>query len=76
MATKELIAEIRAAASSLTTAADAAENGDVIAAVNGIEDALFRTESILGRLQQLDPTERENDEIRPFATGAPSDAQE
>ena len=52
MPTKELIAEIHAAAASLVTAAAAAENGDLAAAEIGIEDALFRTESLLGRIRQ------------------------
>jgi hypothetical protein len=47
MPLKEMIAEIHAAASSLVTAAAAAENGYLAAAEIGIEDALFRTESLL-----------------------------
>ena len=49
---QELVAEIRAAASSLVTAAAATENGDLAAAELGVEDALFRVESLLGRLRQ------------------------
>ena len=49
---QELVAEIRAAASSLITAAAATENGDLAAAEIGVEDALFRVESLLGRLRQ------------------------
>lgn len=52
MPTNEMVAEIRAAAASLITAAGAAENGDVAAAEIGIEDALFRTESLLSRIRQ------------------------
>ena len=52
MSLSELAAEIRAAASSLVTAAAAVENGDFAAAENGVEDALFRTESLLSRLRQ------------------------
>jgi hypothetical protein len=48
----EMIAEMRAAASVLMTAADNAENGDLIAAGIAVEDSLFRTQSILGRLRQ------------------------
>lgn len=47
----ELIAEIRAAATSLLMAAAAAENGDVTEAEIGVEDALFRVQSILPRIQ-------------------------
>jgi hypothetical protein len=52
MPLKEMIAEIHAAASSLVTAAAAAENGDLAAAEIGIEDALFRAESLLSRIRQ------------------------
>jgi hypothetical protein len=52
MPMKELVAEIRAAAASLVTAAAAAENGDLAAAEIGIEDALFRSESLLSRILQ------------------------
>ena len=52
MPTNEMISEIRAAAASLITAAGAAENGDMAAAEIGIEDALFRTESLLSRIRQ------------------------
>lgn len=51
MSKEELVAEIRAAASSLVAAA-AAENGDLSAAEIGVEDALFRTQSLLPRIQQ------------------------
>lgn len=54
MPLKEMIAEIHAAASSLVTAAAAAENGDLTAAEIGIEDALFRTESLLSRIRQIE----------------------
>jgi hypothetical protein len=54
MPLKEMIAEIHAAASSLVTAAAAAENGDLAAAEIGIEDALFRTESLLSRIRQIE----------------------
>ncbi len=49
----ELSAEIRAAAASLLTAAAAAENGDVTEAEIGVEDALFRVQSILPRIQAV-----------------------
>jgi len=52
MPMNEMIAEIRAAAASLITAAGAAENGDLSAAEIGIEDALFRAESLLSRIRQ------------------------
>ena len=52
MPMKEMVAEIRAAAASLITAAGAAENGDIAAAEIGIEDALFRSESLLSRIRQ------------------------
>ena len=52
MTHQELVAEIRAAASSLVTAAAATEHGDLAAAEIGVEDALFRVESLLGRLRQ------------------------
>jgi len=53
MALEELVAEIRAAAASLVTAAAAAENGDLAAAEIGVEDALFRAESLLGRIRTM-----------------------
>lgn len=51
MTNNEMVAEIRAAAASLVTAAGAAENGDLAAAEIGIEDALFRTQSLLSRIR-------------------------
>lgn len=54
MPSKELIAEIRAAAASLITAAGAAENGDITAAEISIEDALFRAESLLSRIRKYE----------------------
>ena len=53
MSIHELVAEIRAAAGSLLTAAVAAEEGDLAAAEIGVEDALFRAQSILPRLQSV-----------------------
>lgn len=53
MSNAELVAEIRAAAASLKTAAGAAEVGDFAAAQIGIEDALFRAHSLLRRVQQI-----------------------
>jgi len=53
MPLKEMTAEIHAAASSLMTAAAAAQNGDLAAAEIGIEDALSRAESLLSRIRQL-----------------------
>ncbi len=52
MSRDELVAEIRAAASSLVTAAAATENGDLAAAEIGVEDAQFRVHSLLNRLRQ------------------------
>ena len=52
MPINDMMAEIRAAAASLITAAGAAENGDLAAAEIGIEDALFRSESLLSCLRQ------------------------
>lgn len=52
MSKEELVAEIRAAAASLITAAAAAENQDFAAAEIGIEDALLRAQSLLRRIQQ------------------------
>ncbi len=49
MGTPELVAEIRTAASTLSTAADAAQSGDLAATAIAIEDVLFRVESILSR---------------------------
>ncbi len=53
MSNYEIIAEIRAAAASLVTAAGAAENGDFAAAEIGIEDALFRAQSLLSRIRHV-----------------------
>ena len=50
----ELAGEMKAAASSLVTAAAATESGDLMAAVIGVEDALFRVESLLARLRQAE----------------------
>ena len=52
MSKDELVAEIRAAASSLMTAAAAAQNEDFAAAEIGVEDALFRAQSLLRRIQR------------------------
>jgi hypothetical protein len=52
MPINELVGEMRAAAASLVTAAGAAEHGDLAAAEIGVEDALFRVQSLLGRLRQ------------------------
>jgi hypothetical protein len=71
VALQELIAEIRAAASSLTTAADAAESGDLVAAEIGIEDALFRTESILSRIRQTQIPPETDDNPPPSTNGQP-----
>lgn len=49
----ELVAEMKAAAASLVTAAAAAENGDLAAAEIGLEDAMFRTQSLMARIQQV-----------------------
>jgi hypothetical protein len=71
VALQELIAEIRAAASCLTTAADAAESGDLVAAEIGIEDALFGTESILSRIRQTQMPPDTNDNSPPSTNGKP-----
>jgi hypothetical protein len=63
MSREELVAEIRAAASSLVTAAAATENGDLAAAEIGVEDAQFRVESLLSRLRQA----QMNPEVSPPA---------
>jgi hypothetical protein len=68
MPMKEMVAEIRAAAASLITAAGAAENGDIAAAEIGIEDALFRSESLLSRIRQGEFT----DTVEPPPGGAPN----
>ncbi len=47
MSVNEMVAEIRAAAFSLSSAANAVDSGDLTAAEIGIEDALFRVESLL-----------------------------
>jgi hypothetical protein len=52
MSKDELVADMRAAASSLVTASAAVENGDLAAAEIGVEDALFRSQSLLRRIQQ------------------------
>jgi hypothetical protein len=52
MSHNELIGEMRAAATSLVAAAVATENGDLAAAENSVEDALFRVQSLLARLKQ------------------------
>ena len=56
MSKDELVAEIRAAAASLITAAAAAENGDFVAAEIGVEDALFRAQSFVARVRQAQGT--------------------
>jgi hypothetical protein len=53
--TPELVAEIRTAASTLSTAADAAQSGDLAATAIAIEDVLFRVESILSRIRLIEP---------------------
>lgn len=58
MIDKEMVAEIRAAAESLATAAAAAENEDLAAAEIGIEDALFRGQSLLNRMRQKQADEQ------------------
>lgn len=56
MSKQELIAEIRAAAASLTMAAAAIEEGDHVAAEISVEEALFRTQSLMGRIQDPQQT--------------------
>jgi len=64
----ELVAEMKAAAASLVTAAAAAENGDFAAAEIGLEDAMFRTQHLMARIQQVqlaprvDPPRSETDQ--------------
>lgn len=53
MSKAELVAEMRAAAASLVLAAEAAENDDCAAAEIGVEDALFRVQSLIGRVQAM-----------------------
>lgn len=48
----EIVAAIRAAAASLVNAAGAAESGDLAASEISIEDALFRTQSLLARIRE------------------------
>lgn len=48
----EFIEEMKAASASLVTAAGAAETGDLAAAEIGVENALFRVQSLLGRIRQ------------------------
>jgi len=67
-----MTAEIHAAASSLITAAAAAQNGDVAAAEIGIEDALFRAESMLSRVRQLQAAGDEGLQA-PFTRTAPEE---
>jgi hypothetical protein len=56
MSVNEFAGEMRAAASNLVIAASATENGNLRAAEAGVEDALFRVESLLSRLQiELNP---------------------
>jgi hypothetical protein len=68
---EELVAEIRAAAASLVTSAGAAENGELAAAEIGIEDALFRVQSVLSRVQSIltspppEPTPKPGDDPSP-----------
>lgn len=49
----ELVGEMKAAAATLLTAAAAVENGDLATAEIGVEGAIFRVESLLGRLRQF-----------------------
>lgn len=51
MSSDELVAEIRAAAASLISSATAVDNGDLTAAEIGLEDALFRVQSVLARMK-------------------------
>jgi hypothetical protein len=63
----ELVAEMKAAAASLVTAAAAAENGDFAAAEIGLEDAMFRTQHLMARIQQVQLVPRVDP--RPSETG-------
>ena len=62
----ELVAEMKAAAASLVTAAAAAENGDLAAAEIGLEDAMFRTQYLMARIQQVQLAPRT--QLRPSET--------
>lgn len=73
MRTPELVAEIRTAASTLSTAADAAQSGDLAAAAIAIEDVLFRVESILSRMRRIEPPPDQGG-TPPVTNGRSSDA--
>ena len=69
----ELVAEIRTAASTLSTAADAAQSGDLAATAIAIEDVLFRVESILSRIRLMKPPADQGG-TPPVTNGRSSDA--
>lgn len=69
MANNEIVAEIRAAAASLVTAAGAAENGDFVAAEIRIEDALFRAQSLLSRIRQVPSSDQVQSRTPPGDAG-------
>jgi hypothetical protein len=52
MSKHELIAELRAAAASLNLAGVSVQSEDFVQAELAIEDALFRTESLLARVRE------------------------
>jgi hypothetical protein len=58
MSKEELMAEMRSAAASLTMAAAAIERGDYVAAEISVEEALFRTQSLMGRVQQAQQSQQ------------------
>jgi hypothetical protein len=53
MTKNELLAEMRAAAAGLETAAGAVDSGDLAAAEIGIEDASYRSEKLISGLRNL-----------------------
>lgn len=71
MSYEELVAEMRAAAASLTMAAAATKAGDFIAAEISIEDALFRTQSLMGRVQEAQREQQQPTASAGYHVGEP-----
>jgi len=71
MSKEELVAEIRAAAASLTMAAAAAQRGDYTAAEIILEDALFRTQSLMGRVQEAQRAPQQSTASSGYHIGEP-----
>jgi hypothetical protein len=65
MIDKEFIAEIRSAAESLCRAADLAETGNLAAAEVNMEEAVFRTRSLLSRIKDVPKGNRPPSVLRP-----------